>query len=58
MDSETKFIVAISVFFVFIGFTLAFTQAHFEAKTFNKFSEQKASSVDAMFAELRVEACN
>lgn len=28
-----------------------------EAKTFNKFSEQDATTWDAVFADLRIEAC-
>jgi glycopeptide antibiotics resistance protein len=58
MDSEIKrFIATVVVGASFIlGF--AFMQAYFEVKTFNKFSEQEATVVDAMFAELRVEACN
>ena len=32
------------------------TTSYFEMKAFNKFSEQKATLVDAMFAKLRIMA--
>lgn len=44
---------------VLVFFFAGLIPAYIEARTFNKFSKtKKATVVDAMFAELRVEACN
>lgn len=42
-----------------LTFVIAFgIKPYFEMKTFNKFStDKKASFVDAVFAELRIEGC-
>jgi hypothetical protein len=35
---------------------IALLQPYFEMRTFNKFSKQKATYIDAVFANLRVES--
>ena len=54
MDKETKVIIIILVFVFLCLIGGWIIQSNFEKNTFNKFSENKATLVDAMFAELRV----
>lgn len=57
MDIE-KMIIGVVVAITIIGaFILVPIGAYFEARTFNKFSDKKANTFDALFADLRVEAC-
>lgn len=51
----------VPVVLILIAFTfsigIGLFKATQEAKTFNKFSERDATTWDALFADLRVEAC-
>lgn len=58
MDTETKFYIGSVVVFVICAVVITVTQAHFEAKAFNRFSDKPATLLDALSAELRIEACN
>ena len=50
-DKLTDFLIAICI----IGFIFALTiPPYFEMRTFNKFSDKKATYIDALFSELRV----
>jgi len=40
--------------FVLVLLSTVFLPSYFEMRTFNKFSDQKATYIDAMFSELRV----
>lgn len=54
-------IIAYIVFFALIGtvvFGIAYFKASQEARVFNRFSGQQATTWDALFANLRVEACD
>lgn len=57
MDNEKFFTILIITIGIFIAISVAFIQSYFEVKTFNKFSGKQASIVDALFADLRIEAC-
>ena len=54
MDKENReigtFIVGVILFILFLYVGISYM----EMRAFNKFSEQKASLVDALFAELRI----
>ena len=54
MDADTKITVAITVVAFLVALGIWVVKSHFEMKAFNKFSETKATLVDAMFANLRV----
>ena len=49
-------IIGIILLLVFL-FGGMFIKAHYEVKTFNKFSDEDATIIDALFADLRIEAC-
>jgi hypothetical protein len=54
MDKVEKIMLAGFIGFVIIALIYCCLQPYFEAKTFNKFSDTKATYWDAVFAELRV----
>ena len=58
MEPETKYIIAGIVLILSLGIGLSLAEAYFEAKAFNRFSEKPATILDALSAELRIEACN
>ena len=54
MEKEDKVVIGVVVIVVGLFLVMALLQPYFEARTFNKFSESKATYWDALVSELRV----
>ena len=54
MDKETKIIITIITAIVVAVIAYGLLQPYFEMKTFNRFSDKKATYLDATFSNLRI----
>lgn len=54
MDTEFKVVISIIAIIFVIGITVGLIATGVEQKTFNRFSDEKVSFVEALFTDLRV----
>jgi hypothetical protein len=54
MDDDLKFPIIIGVVVVFIGVIVVLFSANQEARIFNRFSQEKITTWDALWADFRI----
>lgn len=58
MDRDLKITIGLVSSLLAVMLALACVKAHYEAKAFNKFSDEPATMMDALLLQLRVQADN
>jgi len=54
MNKEDKIYIIITISIISIVIAIILIQPYFEMKAFNKFSDKKATYIDALFSNLRI----